>query len=296
MPILTRRRFAVVATAVTLTGAVAISTASGVIPAPESGVITACYIAPNGNLRVIDPSGGQACSPSEEQLTWNQEGKTGPVGPVGPAGDKGDKGEAGPAGPPGEPGATGPQGEQGEQGPAGEPGEQGLAGPPGPQGESGPEGPQGPTGPAGPQGASGVVAVKAFNGSVSSIPGFSDYTWAGPTATVTLTADSRATGAATAILGHTGVNEVVIRAGLCYQNPSNVSNLLFNFAGGSWIDTRLAPGGGHPVSATATAVLPSGTWKVGFCVRNDSSQALDDNGWVNGCDGDQRLARIRRWP
>jgi hypothetical protein len=81
---------------------------------PDSnGVIHGCYQKNVGNLRVIDPSAGSSCRPSEIPISWSQ---TGPQGQPGPQGPKGDPGPAGPAGPQG---ATGPQGSPGPQGPAG---------------------------------------------------------------------------------------------------------------------------------------------------------------------------------
>lgn len=58
-----------------------------------SGVIHGCYKNVDGKLRVIDPSGGGSCIPSETALDWSQ---TGPVGPVGPTGSQGATGAAGP--------------------------------------------------------------------------------------------------------------------------------------------------------------------------------------------------------
>ena len=43
------------------------------IPSP-TGVINACYDKTNGNLRVIDPSLGQACRTNEIVITWSQGG------------------------------------------------------------------------------------------------------------------------------------------------------------------------------------------------------------------------------
>jgi hypothetical protein len=83
--------------------------AFAVIPA-SSGVVSACYLTNNGQLRVIDVDAGQTCLPSELPLAWNQVGPTGPVGPTGATGP------AGPAGP------TGMQGPTGPAGPAGPPG------------------------------------------------------------------------------------------------------------------------------------------------------------------------------
>jgi Collagen triple helix repeat (20 copies) len=127
--------FGVVAGAFLAGGAVALAA----IP-DSSGEIHGCYQKNVGNLRVIDPSDGDNCRPSEIALTWSQTGPQGPVGPVGPQGPKGDTGATGPQGPKGDTGATGPQGLKGDtgpQGPKGDTGATGAQGPPGPQGPAG---------------------------------------------------------------------------------------------------------------------------------------------------------------
>jgi Collagen triple helix repeat (20 copies) len=77
------------------------------------GVIHACYKTQNGQLRIIDPSQGQTCVPSETPLQWSQ---TGPIGLQGPAGPTG---STGPIGPTGQQGPAGPSGPTGPVGPAG---------------------------------------------------------------------------------------------------------------------------------------------------------------------------------
>ena len=106
---------------------------------PDSnGVINGCYQKNVGNLRVIDPSAGDSCRPSEVPISWSQ------IGPQGPQGPKGDTG------------ATGPQGPAGPQGPQGQKGDTGDTGPAGP---AGPAGPKGDTGATGPQGVPGNLAL-----------------------------------------------------------------------------------------------------------------------------------------
>lgn len=73
--------------AVLVAGGVAYATIGG------GSTINGCYQKNSGQLRVIDA--GQACSASEEALSWNQQG---PSGPSGPAGAKGDTGPSGPPG------------------------------------------------------------------------------------------------------------------------------------------------------------------------------------------------------
>jgi Collagen triple helix repeat (20 copies) len=110
---------------------------------PDStGVINGCYQKNVGNLRVIDPSAGGSCRPSEIAIRWSQTGPQGPPGPQGPTGPQGPKGDTG---------ATGPQGPAGPQGPKGD------TGATGPQGAIGPQGATGAAGPAGPPGQIGLA-------------------------------------------------------------------------------------------------------------------------------------------
>ena len=64
----------------------------------DGGVINGCYQKNVGNLRVIDPSAGDSCRPSEIAISWSQTGPQGPPGPQGPKGDTGATGAIGPAG------------------------------------------------------------------------------------------------------------------------------------------------------------------------------------------------------
>src|SRR4051812_29830484 len=125
-----RGRWSVVGAMVVLAVGAAIAVAA--IPGP-GGVITGCYAAANGALRVIDSSA--SCAGGETRITWNQKGPTGARGPTGP------KGAAGPKGPTGQ---TGPKGPTGPRGPSG-----------------GPPGPVGPTGPPGIAGSSGYQLLTA---------------------------------------------------------------------------------------------------------------------------------------
>lgn len=138
-------------TAALLVGTVATAYAS--IPGSDA-VLHACYTNRVGSLRVVDPSAGQQCLPTETAIQWNQQGPpglTGPQGPQGPAGSQGPKGDTGATG------AAGAQGVAGATGPAGAPGAQGPPGPKGDTGDVGPQGPQGAQGPAG--GISGYEIV-----------------------------------------------------------------------------------------------------------------------------------------
>jgi hypothetical protein len=89
------------------------ATVLGAIPDSSTGVITGCYKASTGALRVIDAQAGAACAKSDLEVSWNQVGPRGPDGPQGVPGPMGPQGPTGPQGP------AGPQGPEGPQGPAG---------------------------------------------------------------------------------------------------------------------------------------------------------------------------------
>jgi hypothetical protein len=59
--------------------------AGAAIPDSDDGEIHGCFQKNQGQLRVIDAEGGATCRPSEESLTWNQQGVQGPSGPRGPS-------------------------------------------------------------------------------------------------------------------------------------------------------------------------------------------------------------------
>ena len=112
-------------------GAVLVGGAAFAAIPDSNGVINGCYQKNVGNLRVIDPSAGDSCRPSEVPISWSQTGPAGPQGPKGDTGATGPAGPAGPAGPKGDTGATGPAGAQGPAGPKGDTGATGPQGVPG---------------------------------------------------------------------------------------------------------------------------------------------------------------------
>jgi hypothetical protein len=130
-------RLAAIAVAVSA-GAAGVAYATTAATKTVTTTIQACEKS-NGTIRIVsDPS---SCSATEQLLTWNVEGPTGPSGPpgaTGPSGPKGDTGAPGPTGP------TGPAGDTGPSGPSGPKGDTGATGPSGPPGETGPSGPAGP--------------------------------------------------------------------------------------------------------------------------------------------------------
>src|SRR3954451_24403977 len=113
----------------------------------STGVINGCYQKNVGNLRVIDPSAGDNCRPSEIGISWSQTGPQGLQGPKGDTGATGPIGPQGPVGPKGDTAATGATEPQGPKGASGATGATGATGPQGPKGDTGATGPQGPAGP-----------------------------------------------------------------------------------------------------------------------------------------------------
>jgi hypothetical protein len=159
----------------------------------------------------------------------------------------------------------------------------GAKGPKGNTGAKGATGVAGVAGAAGAQGPSGVVTTGVFNGSIATFLGSSSvYAFAGPTAVVTTTASQLLTGAAEAPLGSftaSATTGQTVHFGLCYQ-PSTGGTVV-NFAGSNYSLGTVFPV--QRTFAAAASVVPgAGTWRVGFCVDNNLSAALDNNDYVNG--------------
>lgn len=218
------------------------------------GDITPTSVSVNGTT-VIDSSGA-----------WvGGGGVTGPAGPIGPTGPAGSVGPTGPTGPPGPVGIIGPSG------PLGPPGATGPTGPTGADGAAGAQGPAGPT---------GIVATAAFNGPGPFSLVLSDLTWSfvGPTATVTVTAGQRLTGAAVASIGAAAADFVGFA--VCYRIQAG--GTVTPFSGNSWVASEL--------QTTATAVPAAGsvtpaanTYLVGACaIGAFNPVTINNNDYVNG--------------
>ncbi len=131
-------------------------------------------------------------------------------------------------------------------------------------------------------GISNLVRVFTFsNGPTFSIAGSaSTYTFTRAFTTVTLAANQRMTGAATAVLGKTTADSEQAAISLCYQ--LNGAGEIFDFTPSNFnlvqfTATRLT------YSATASvANLAAGTYRVGLCVKNTGSTAINNNDFTNG--------------
>lgn len=128
----------------------------------------------------------------------------------------------------------------------------------------------------GPQGPSGVVQIVTAVGILSGIPptpvGSAPWFFAGPFATVTVNAGQRITGSGCASLAHASNNNVTVSAALCLSANIDGATLepfhLSNFPDASVLPqptrTLLSANGSRLITT-------SGTYRVGFCVRNKST-------------------------
>jgi hypothetical protein len=125
------------------------------------------------------------------------------------------------------------------------------------------------------------VRVVRFAGLVPAIAGNSStYVFAGPTATVTIEAGDRLTGVANAPLGLTVAQTQTADVGLCYQKGG--SGAIVNFVGGNF-SVHLFSSTRHTYAATSSVVPPqAGTYTVGFCIRNNGNNPINNNNYVNG--------------
>ena len=195
--------------------------------------------------------------PSSNPGVWEKLAAKGDQGPTGPTGQS-TRGSAGPGRCDGSAGSSGSEGLQGLQG------------------VSGPQGPQGP---------SGVVATFSLTGQpgTSSIAANSSvFVFVGPTVTVNIgqadmiIASAGASLATSALFGTADFGHSI-----CYQvNGAGAINPLVP---GLY---QIAQVGGlrTTFNSSIRGDLSIGTYKVGFCVRNYGSNALDRvdnvNGWV----------------
>lgn len=145
--------------------------------AQSSVVIANCVLLNGDTTRFV--YAGATCKPTEQYVSWNQQGVAGAAGAQGLPGLGGPIGLTGAAGLTGSAGATGATGAQGLPGSIGQPGipgtagaagaigltgTQGIAGAAGPQGATGSPGTAGPTGTAGQPGTAGIQGAAGASG------------------------------------------------------------------------------------------------------------------------------------
>jgi spore maturation protein SpmB len=142
-------------------------------------------------------------------------------------------------------------------------------------------------GPIGPTGLTGVVSTSTIAGIIAGIPfGGAGASWvfAGPTVTVTTTANQRITGSAVGIFGHTNNNPQPVSFSLCTSDVA-AGSALTPFYGISYLQGTVGATPNRTALSAAASVVPAmaGTYKVGFCVKNNSTTVnFGANDFVNG--------------
>jgi hypothetical protein len=176
--------------------------------------------------------------------------------------------------------AKGAQGAAGPAGAAGPPGPNGAAGPQGPEG---PAGPQGSPGPQGPAGDSGIVATYSLSGYIDVVslePRQTDFSFIGPVATFLIPAQKHLTASAGASMrASAGTGSFVASICARVSGTTAVYPLDYNF---QYVEVTTLK---TPVTMSMTFFTPSsGTYDIGFCVRNTGAGAVmatdSVHGWV----------------
>jgi hypothetical protein len=125
-----------------------------------------------------------------------------------------------------------------------------------------------------------TVQIFPFQGPVADIAGSNaEYEFAGPTAAIVTTASQRVTATAEAPLGLDTGGPQTARVGICYQPAAG--GTIANFVGADY-SIHVIYVERHSYSAVATRVFVAGTWNVGMCVRNNLSETISNNDYVNG--------------
>jgi hypothetical protein len=206
------------------------------------------------------------------QVTYTQngptgpQGVTGPIGATGPTGPQGIQGVTGPTGPQGDQGFVGPTGPQGPQGiqgvvgdigPTGPTGTAGANGPTGPTGSTGATGLLGPTGPTGPQGIQGLSGPTGPTGADSTVVGPTGPT--GPAGTssnvAVLDEGSTLTSAASSLnFVGTGVTATAVGSAVTVTIPGGGSSTITN---DTTTATSLYPLFSSATSGTASTIYTS---------------------------------------
>jgi hypothetical protein len=178
------------------------------------------------------------------------------------------------------------KGDQGAAGPGGAPGSQGATGATGPQGPAGPtgsQGPAGPTGPQGPQGPSGIIATYDLTDLIRNGPiaaNATGFVFVGATATINVAATDRLIMSATATLATTAfLGTAEFGHSICYQPVAGGTIQVFGPRSNASV-------GGLRISfnSSVTSQMTPGSYKIGYCIYNYGSTAIDRvdvvTGWV----------------
>jgi len=121
------------------------------------------------------------------------------------------------------------------------------------------------------------VRTVTFSGLIGFPPSGVGLVFVGPTAAVTLATPQRLTASAVAALGAT-TGTAHFHHGICTQIGNNALDELQTSVASS------VGAGRTSVFSTASAEVPAGEYKVGFCLSNNSAHDLNNNegvmGWV----------------
>jgi hypothetical protein len=104
------------------------------------------------------------------------------------------------------------------------------------------------------------------------------FAWAAQPVQVTIAAGQRITASLTGALGITSGTATGVGIGVCYQGAAG--NMVHTNAS-NYPTLSISSRSVYTVSGTVSG-LPAGTYNVGFCARNTSSVALNNNDGFNG--------------
>jgi hypothetical protein len=106
------------------------------------------------------------------------------------------------------------------------------------------------------------------------------YVFAGPTASLTTNATQHITASGSAALG-TSTGTATFRLNICTQPSGGGALSALDSTAGTY---EVVTAGTTRINfaMSETGVPGAGTWLVGMCVRNTSSQTLDLNDWSVG--------------
>jgi hypothetical protein len=154
-----------------------------------------------------------------------------------------------------------------------------VQGPAGPQGPKGDKGDKGDTGGIGPQGSNGkdnIVQGARWAGSIGFLAPSADWKFAGPTVTVATDGTQALTAAATASLAATTPGS--FHTSVCTAQGGSPPTPFNSPADFTIVTAETAR---NSFGAANSFVPGAGTYTVGFCVQNTSTD-LDTNDWATG--------------
>ena len=149
-----------------------------------------------------------------------------------------------------------------------------IQGPAGPQGPKGDKGDTGGIGPPGSNGRDNIVQGARWAGSIGFLAPSADWKFAGPTVTVATDGTQALTAAATASLGATTPGD--FHASVCTAQGGGTPTPFNSPADFTIVTARPAR---NSFGAANSFVPGAGTYTVGFCVQNSSTD-LDTNDWA----------------